>query len=376
MIGKQVFYFRHVFIVLLLIIGNRASAQKRRDFFLPDIPGYVTLKADFHMHTPFSDGSVWPTDRVMEAWRDGLDVIALTDHVEYNPNKQDVSTDLNRPYAIARPVAERHNILLVKAAEITRKMPPGHFNALFLDDPNLLKKDDLNEAFAAAAAQGAFFIWNHPGWKVQQPDSTHWFPIHDEFLKKGWLHGIEVFNDTEFYPIVHRWAFDRNLTMFANSDAHGPIDFGYDPEEGARRPFTLVFARERSIPAVREALFARRTAVVFNDTLIGQESLLLPLIERCLKFAVTQTKKEDATEVFAILSNTSDLPMELSGISNDDFSLPSNLSVSARSSVVVRIGLREGKMQQKDISVRFKVMNVLTGPDKPLEIPFKVAYSR
>ena len=49
---------------------------------LPDIPGYVTLKCDFHIHTVFSDGLVWPTVRVEEAWRQGLDGIAMTDHLE------------------------------------------------------------------------------------------------------------------------------------------------------------------------------------------------------------------------------------------------------------------------------------------------------
>jgi len=42
---------------------------------------------------------------VREAWRDGLDVIALTDHVEYRPHAADVGLDLRRPYELARPRA-------------------------------------------------------------------------------------------------------------------------------------------------------------------------------------------------------------------------------------------------------------------------------
>lgn len=38
----------------------------------------------------FSDGNVWPTVPVQEAWRDGLDVIALSEHAEYQPHSQDV----------------------------------------------------------------------------------------------------------------------------------------------------------------------------------------------------------------------------------------------------------------------------------------------
>lgn len=30
---------------------------------VPDIPGYTTLKCDFHIHSAYSDGSVWPDVR-------------------------------------------------------------------------------------------------------------------------------------------------------------------------------------------------------------------------------------------------------------------------------------------------------------------------
>ena len=42
------------------------------------------------MHSVFSDGSVWPDIRVQEAIRDGLDVIATTEHIEYQPWKDDI----------------------------------------------------------------------------------------------------------------------------------------------------------------------------------------------------------------------------------------------------------------------------------------------
>ncbi len=51
--------------------------QKREIINIPDVKGYKTLKCDFHQHTVFSDGQVWPGVRVQEAWREGLDVIAI-----------------------------------------------------------------------------------------------------------------------------------------------------------------------------------------------------------------------------------------------------------------------------------------------------------
>jgi hypothetical protein len=42
------------------------------------------------------------------------------------------------PYEIAQRRAKEKNILLVKVTEITRDTPPGHFNAIFLEDINSL----------------------------------------------------------------------------------------------------------------------------------------------------------------------------------------------------------------------------------------------
>ena len=110
----------------------------------PDIPGYRTLKCDFHIHTVFSDGTVWPNIRVEEALREGLDAIALTDHIEWTPHRSDVPfPDQNRAYAIAAAEARDRGLIVLNGAEITRDMPPGHLNALFLQDANLLKKGDV-----------------------------------------------------------------------------------------------------------------------------------------------------------------------------------------------------------------------------------------
>ncbi|HBG87129.1 MAG TPA: hypothetical protein DEG09_08890 [Marinilabiliaceae bacterium] len=47
----------------------------RKEIRIPNVLGYQTLKCDFHMHTIFSDGDVWPAVRVQEAWEEGLDAI-------------------------------------------------------------------------------------------------------------------------------------------------------------------------------------------------------------------------------------------------------------------------------------------------------------
>ena len=55
------------------------NSNTRNEIRIPDFDGYKTLKCDFHIHTVFSDGKVWPDMSVLEAWQEGLDAIAITD---------------------------------------------------------------------------------------------------------------------------------------------------------------------------------------------------------------------------------------------------------------------------------------------------------
>src|SRR5574344_1712532 len=170
---KQIFLIL-VISIGILVFGGSIEAQTRVEYKLPDIPGFVTLKWDFHIHTFYSDGSVAPEDRVKEAWRDGLDVISITDHIEH-PNTQFSPVDLNKSYDLAIKTANEYGILLIKGGEITRSMPPGHFNVLFVQDLNRLRKEKLEDVYQEVKRQQGFMIWNHPGWSAQITDSMKWY---------------------------------------------------------------------------------------------------------------------------------------------------------------------------------------------------------
>ena len=62
-----------------------------------------------------------------------------------------------------------------------------------------------------------------------------------------------------------------------------PIQTDYDFEKGEHRTMTFVFAKERSLQGIREALDNRRTAAYFHELLIGREDLLRPFFEKCVK---------------------------------------------------------------------------------------------
>lgn len=351
-------------ILSLILLGSLSLQAQRRILRVPELPGYVTLKCDFHIHTVFSDGNVWPIVRVGEAWRDGLDAIAITDHMEYQPKKQYIPTDHSAAWKIVSATAADYNIILVKGTEFTRKMPPGHLNALFISEPDSLVKDDFLKAVEAAIAQGAFIEWNHPGWKSQQPDGIpRMYPIHEELIARGWLHGIEYYNDVEFYPLVMDMCRDNKLAVMGNSDIHGVISEQFAAPEYPHRPMTLVFAKERTHDSLKEAMFARRTAVWYGDNLAAFEEIAAPLFRSVI--TAGSPFKDDGRYIWFELSNSSDIPMKLSG---GPAGAPATLKVPAQGMVVVKA---ERKFLTEPIT--YHADNIITGSNSVLAVKISPA---
>ncbi|MCC5023958.1 MAG: hypothetical protein J6386_14750 [Candidatus Synoicihabitans palmerolidicus] len=106
------------------ILGASARAHDEDPVIhFPDLPNLLTLVCDFHQHTVFSDGAVWPDIRVKEGIRDGVDVMAVTDHLEYQPHREDIPhPDRNRSFDLALAAAKEDDTLVVRCAEVTRDM--------------------------------------------------------------------------------------------------------------------------------------------------------------------------------------------------------------------------------------------------------------
>ena len=102
----------------------------RTEIIIPDVDGFKALKTDLHSHTFYSDGDCSPEYRVKEAWRDGLDALAVTDHIEYRPTDkkmiqylgavQEGKSDLNYPVQLAQKAAGSYGLLIIPGTEITR----------------------------------------------------------------------------------------------------------------------------------------------------------------------------------------------------------------------------------------------------------------
>ncbi|MCX7696065.1 MAG: PHP domain-containing protein [Bacteroidales bacterium] len=294
-------FFSLLFIFLCVLFYAQPNIK------LPNIEGYLTLKADFHMHTVFSDGLVWPTFRIEEAYREGIQVISMTEHVEYQPFSNFVKGDLNKSYEIAKKLAEKYGIILLLGAEITRSMPPGHSNAIFLNDANKLLTENYRDAYEEAKRQNAFIFWNHPCWKVQQPLNVKWWDQHTELYEAGLLHGIEIVNGNDYCEEAHRWCLEKNLTMIGNSDLHFPSCFVYSDKE--HRPLTILFVKEATKEGCYEALQARRTLVLHKYNVYGFKNILENFIRACIQVIEINYQKKKHIEI--IIQNHSSIPFQL-----------------------------------------------------------------
>ncbi|WP_299671430.1 Sb-PDE family phosphodiesterase [uncultured Polaribacter sp.] len=353
--------------------GQKNKANKPDSVIqFPNILNYKTIVCDFHQHTVFSDGEVWPNIRVLEAQKDGLDAISMTDHIEYLPHKKDVLfVDKNRSYEIAKKASKNTDVIVVRGAEITKRLPFGHANAIFLKDGNKLVNDDITAVLEEVKKQDAFVFWNHPSWVIHKKDGVAKLrEIHLELLEKGLLNGIEIVNNTTYSEGAFQMAIDHNLTIIGASDIHSLVDWKYNINEGEHRPVTLVFAKEKTEESIKQALFDRRTAVWFKNTLIGDVTYIVPLIKESLKIVNIENYRKSHLVLSISIENKSDVNYILKNKS--EFNLHSHadiLTINAHMTTIIQVKTLK---QLTEFDLKFKVLNTLIAPKKHPSVTFKI----
>lgn len=295
---------------------NVREGRQRVEMVLPQVRGFNIYKADLHNHTIFSDGSTTPEFRVQEAWHDGLDVIAVTEHVEYRPyegkmvnfltgyvpkgtkvqnnsvinkaaNDAGILSDLNYPVKLYQNAAKAYGITVIPGVEITRAPETiGHYNALFTKDNNTIYAADPLQSIRNAKAQGAIIMQNHPGWRRTSLDMLE---FEEKVYGEKLISGIEIMNGGEFYPRAITRAQKNKFFMSANTDIHGSTSEDYIIGGNGPRNMTFIFAQENTLEALREALESRRTLAYSHGTLAGEESLLVDLFKASVATKVIQT---------------------------------------------------------------------------------------
>lgn len=316
----------------------------RVEIVLPKVDGYNCYKCDFHIHTSYSDGRVNPAGRVMEAWYDGLDVIAITDHYEARANEKDIFKVLapynedgkptKRVYAGAYGMPDDgidpgvkadfnaihdeavrecrwlgYPMLLIKGCELGRNTnDKGHFNALFVKDLNTLYNFDVKESFRKVHEQGGIVIHNHPSY-MRPKSSTDKSAWDEEVYGEGLIDGVEVANGYNFFPRMVRRCIDEKLIMFGNTDEHRFTSYRF-LSNGVFRTMTFVFAKELTEEAIKDALLKRRTLVYSGGCVIGEEKMLAEFLNESItcKLVKEDSKKGQRTYM---LTNMTSIPYQL-----------------------------------------------------------------
>jgi len=353
---------RHPLVPLVVAAVCAAVPAHERAIEFPDVPGALTLVVDLHTHSVFSDGKVWPTIRVDEARRDGVDLLAVTEHLEYQPHTDDIPhPDRNRSFALAAAHAggDTGDVMVVNGAEITKDMPPGHVNAVFIEDANALHHEDPEPAYAAAVEQGAFIFWNHPSWIGQREDGVAVLTdMHRSLIERGVLHGIEVTNGAIWSDEALLIALEHDLTILGVSDVHELVDWDYDVHGRGHRTVTLVFAAERTPQAVRRALKEQRTVAWMDNTLVGRAERLVPLLAACLTVEDVAIRP-DSTLVDVTIANASDAEFELAPAGGHAFyGHPATIRVPPHGAVTVGV---TGETRAR-FALPFEVRNAVVAP--------------
>ena len=286
-------------------LTSNVVAARRTEIILPKVNGYNCYKADFHTHTMFSDADLTPKQRIREAWLDGLDIVCLSDHLEYRRQEQmllnalapynadgkpytyrpakiegatsanttRITCDYDAIYNEAKAFVENGHLplMLVKGIEMSREpINYGHFSALFVKDISAIYDPDIKQAMRNVRAQGGLVIHNHPAYRRTTTDKSK---QQQEIYDEGLIDGVEIVNDLTFYPKMIRRAVEENLIMLGASDIHRTTYEIYG-SQGFYRTMTFILAKEFSEKAIREALKERRTIAYSGDQLMGEEKML------------------------------------------------------------------------------------------------------
>lgn len=399
---------RYALFLMTMLLSLTAQAVVPHRPVLPEVPGYMILRGDCHIHTVFSDDTTWPTVRVDEAAFDGLDFIAITDHCEtrhqnmlkngtFRSKEDGGKVDRNTSYEIAASAAKKYGIYVIHGTEITRGkcLFPGHFNALFIQDANLICSESEKAAAEAEAKgasaveveeaaimaglkearrQGAYLQWNHPDWERQAQNETVWWPIHSRILEAGLMDGIEVVNHfTGFDKEAFGWVVEKKLNMTAGTDCHQPMFQLIDYEKGEYRPMTLAFVKEGCTDVaagLRAAMDERRCCILAYDSMYGPQELLEAFAYAAIEI---KTTKQTAKRINLSIKNKSSVPIILTKApGSENIVYPRRIVLNAGEEMNWNIAALDTAqaLPCEHPEVNFFVENFCSAPDKPIKISY------
>jgi hypothetical protein len=181
------------------------------------------------------------------------------------------------------------------------------------------------------------------------------------------MHGIEVVNGGSYYPEAHEWCLEKNLTMMGTSDVHQPLTL-LETSPDKHRPMTLVFAKERSVEAIKEALVEGRTTVWFEKQLIGKKKYLDEIFKESVGIDKPYNKYRDT--IWVEIKNSSDIDIDLQRAGTLG---PGQLTLAANATTILRTGTgAEAEEIPAQIELTYTARNFLIAPDKGLPVKLTI----
>lgn len=204
------------------------------------------LRADLHLHTTYSDGRGTPAEMVVRGRELGLDVVAVTDHNDYQGSTEAIE------------VARRLELGMTVLPGEEVSAPDWHLLAIGARGPigapvGRAGYAGLRQTLAQIHGLGGRAYLAHPYWTY---DRCHHLPPqdYDRLLAEGGFDGLELIGDVDWQDNLRSLARygeaclgGRAWPILGCSDAHAP-DHTYG---GA---WTLVLAADPGYEGVLQAI--------------------------------------------------------------------------------------------------------------------------
>ncbi len=235
--------------LLVAALAAGSATDTSRPSAARTVAGYQILSADFHVHMfPLGWSTLAPWDTVIEAQRQGLDVIALVPH------------NIVWPAKVGRWFSERFGgPLVIVGEEITAA--DYHLLAVGIRE-TVSRRQSVVQAIDDVHRQGGVAIAAHPYENV-------WPTFTAEALRR--LDAAEVVrpeaqNEERLAGQLRAFFQRAQVTPVGDSDYHGLGPMGYSR--------TYVFAEERTEQGVLDAIRAGRTVVFDRDLVFGDLKMM------------------------------------------------------------------------------------------------------
>ena len=139
---------------------------------------------------------------------------------------------------------------------------------------------------------------------------------------------------------------------------------------------TLVFAREKSLASIKEALFDRRTAVYVHGELYGERRFLEPLFERAVEVATPSLSLKGKRGSGSVqVRNNSDISFELVADGElEGIKFSRQVTLLQQATVLLRVSASADSLVPgtRTVELPYRVQNLHLSPEETLPVRLSI----